>query len=626
MCGEMIPVWRIIGILSIWSMLQSIQASAEGAEKPYTAAQLAQVQANVVPRFIPKSENIVYINDASGARELWQLSPSTAPKQITVLNQRIDGRGLNASRDGSLVVFNVDSGGNERYDLYLYEPKVGSVTPLTQTPSISEEGCRFSPDGTLLAMEADPEIQFRPQIFTLDIQTGVRRQLTRGDIPAYLPTWSRDGNMIAAVRSGDFQNGDLLLIPLADSMVTVVKPPLGGAILRPLAFSPDSRLVLCLTENREGFSQLALVDVTTKEVRRIGPSQWDVQEAGWNATAGIVFTQNVGGRIGLYRMQVPESTPEEILPPSGVVSGLTVNEDGTRILFSREDGRQPQEIFLLDLSSKVLQQLTHSLPKGIDPRRLSSAEPFKVASFDGTAVEGFAYQPPKSFKKPFAAVNVVHGGPGGQWVDQFYPLTQALTQAGFLVLQTNYRGSTGYGKAFEDMNNKDWGGGDRRDIRIVTEHFIKNGLIDAKRVGITGGSYGGYMTLMALTKDPDFYAAGAEKYGMPDLVQDYEITKDRFELWYETEMGNPKADSVLFADRSPIHFLNQLQAPLIVFQGINDTNVPKAESDLVVETLKSMGRSVEYITYPEEGHGFTRRENILDWMQRTVNFFDAQLH
>jgi dipeptidyl aminopeptidase/acylaminoacyl peptidase len=294
------------------------------------------------------------------------------------------------------------------------------------------------------------------------------------------------------------------------------------------------------------------------------------------------------------------------------------------VVFSKEDATSPKEIYLLDLRTKNIHQLTQSLPEGISSKYLSKAEPFKLKSFDDVTIEGFFYNPIKS-SNSFPAVIYVHGGSGAQSMDEFSPTIQALAQVGIVVLAINYRGSTGYGKKFEDLNNKDWGGGDRRDIRAVAEHFIKKGLIDSNNVGITGGSYGGYMTLIAMTKDSNFYAAGAEKYGMPDLVADYEITNDRFGLWYETEMGNPKTDSVLFQDRSPINFITNLKAPLIVFQGANDTNVPKEESELVVNTLKNIGRDVEYVVYHNEGHGFTHRENNIDCIQRTVNFFKKYL-
>jgi dipeptidyl aminopeptidase/acylaminoacyl peptidase len=327
-------------------------------------------------------------------------------------------------------------------------------------------------------------------------------------------------------------------------------------------------------------------------------------------------------------MDAPDAEPEEMVAPRGVVYDLNISRDGTRLVFIREDATQPSDIYLYNLATKQTEQLTRSLPEKIDPARLSAAEPFKIKSFDGVQVEGLFYRPRDSgaqFEKPYAAVAYIHGGPNGQTVESFSPFIQSLTQAGFAVIAPNYRGSTGYGKAFEDLNNKDWGGGDRQDVRAVLEYFVKQGTIDRDRIGITGGSYGGYMTLIALAKDPDFYRAGADAYGMFDLVEDYNLTKDRFGLWYETEMGTPETHAELFADRSAIRFLDRIKAPLIVFQGANDTNVPQHESDKMVETLKKLGRKVEYIVYPDEGHGFTRRPNRIDYMQRTVAFFREHL-
>ena len=130
---------------------------------------------------------------------------------------------------------------------------------------------------------------------------------------------------------------------------------------------------------------------------------------------------------------------------------------------------------------------------------------------------------------------------------------------------------------------------------------------------------------MALTKNPDFYAAGVPCYGMVDLIADYNLVKDRWGLWYETEMGTPKTDSLLFVDRSAIHFIDNLTAPILIFQGENDTNVPKWSSDMFVEKLKTLNKPVDYVVYPEEGHGFVKRVNRIDWIRKTVAFFEQNL-
>ena len=591
--------------------------------KPYTAEQLSQVQKNISPKFVSNNSDILYVNDASGNRELWQLSKSQQPKQISILKQKISN--LEIAREGSFAIFAVDSGGNECYDIYKYEILNGTINNLTKTSKVSETGYRISPDATQIALEADPEIPFRPQIFKYDLNSSSLEQITKGDLPVYQPIWSNTGKKIAAISSGDFQYGELLIINLNNSIIDTVRPPSNDNMLVPIVFSPDDKYILCITENEKGYNQLTLVDIVTHELQSLGSDQWDVLEAIWNKNSGIYYIQNVSGRTSIFNIKWPQSEIKEVLPPSGFISEIDINEEGTMILFSKQDAIHPQEICLLDIKTGEVQQLTNSLPVDVEPRRLSKAETFKIQSFDSTPIEGFLYKPTGNSKKPLPSVIQVHGGPTAQDVDRFDAMTQSLTQVGFVVLKINYRGSSGYGKAFEDMNNKDWGGCDREDIRTVAEYFVKQGLLDKSKIGITGGSYGGYMTYIALTKDSDFYAAGAAAFGMIDLILDYNLSKDRFGLWYEGEMGNPSTDSMLFADRSPINFIEQIKVPLIVFQGANDSNVPKWESDLVVDTLRVMQKPVDYIVYQNEGHGFTRRENINDYMHRTVDFFKQHL-
>jgi dipeptidyl aminopeptidase/acylaminoacyl peptidase len=603
-----------------WLAASCASAQTNGSNSDvYGPAELADVERLFDPRVVRGKELIVFGADKSGAFELWSVDPAGARTQLTMLDEKVGEP--RPSPDGGSVIFSSDHKGDERYDLFRIALDSRAIENLTNTPTVAESGARHSPDGKLLAFEADPDIAFRPQIFLFDLATRVRRRLTSGDVPVYGPIWSPDGKTIAATRTGDWQKGVMLAIRVADGSIAEITPPERGEILVPVEFLDDHR-VLALTNNARGFRQLALVDLRTRSTERFGPEKWDVTDAAFTAEAGIVFVQNVSGRSGLYRLASPNAVLEELLPPSGLIAGIEVARD--QIVFVRQDGTHPAEIHRLTVSDRTSRRILSS--STIDSSRLSEAEPFRVESFDGTPIEGFAYRPKVArLGAPYPAIAWIHGGPNGQTVDLFNPSIQLLVQAGFFVVAPNYRGSTGYGRAFEDLNNKDWGGGDRRDVRAVLEHFVADGTIDRARIGITGGSYGGYMTLIALVKDADFFAAGADAFGMHDLVEDYEITKDRFGLWYETEMGTPKTDAALFADRSPIRHLDAIRAPLIVFQGANDTNVPKAESDRMVEAIRARGGAIDYVVYPDEGHGFTRRKNRLDHMSRTLEFFRSRL-
>jgi dipeptidyl aminopeptidase/acylaminoacyl peptidase len=263
---------------------------------------------------------------------------------------------------------------------------------------------------------------------------------------------------------------------------------------------------------------------------------------------------------------------------------------------------------------------------GVEPERLAAGEMIIYESFDKTKIHALVVKPRTlRLGSPPPAIVHVHGGPNGQSTHSFDPFVQLLAETGFVVICPNYRGSTGYGKMFEDANNKDWGGGDLRDLVAAVQYLAGRKEIDPKRVGISGGSYGGYLTLMALSKSPEVWGAGVEAYGMCDLLMDYWLTKSRFGDWYETEMGNPRTDAALYRERSPLPYLERIQSPLLIFQGANDTNVPKSESDLLVAVLKQLDKKHEYIVYDDEGHGFSRRKNLLDFYKRSTAFFVERL-
>jgi dipeptidyl aminopeptidase/acylaminoacyl peptidase len=315
-----------------------------------------------------------------------------------------------------------------------------------------------------------------------------------------------------------------------------------------------------------------------------------------------------------------------------MIHTLSADTAGRRLALLREDVTRPADVWLMDTApekgtpAETLRPVTFSLLGGVKPEELSPGEMVTYESFDKTKIHALLVRPKVArLGSPPPAVIYIHGGPNGQQTLSFSPRIQLLAEQGFAVIAPNYRGSTGYGRPFEDANNKDWGGGDLKDLVAAVKHFGGRGDIDPKRVGITGGSYGGYMTLMALGRTPDVFAAGAEFYGMPDLVMDYLLTKSRFGDWYETEMGNPKRDAGLFRERSPLVYLDDIKAPLLVFQGANDSNVPKAESDLLVAVLKELKKPHEYVVYDDEGHGFTRRKNVLDSSRRTAEFFVKHL-
>jgi len=599
--------------------------SALAAERPaYAPKRLALVRQVTTVTAAPDGSEAFFATDITGAMELWKVPAKGGwPVQLTDLGEQVTE--LDVSPDGKTIILASDYGGDERPDLFLL-PSAGGAAENIMLSTRAEKSPAFSPDGGRVAFLADPGVPFVFNLMVLDLATRKERQLTHENVNVHFPLWSPDGRLIAATRTGDDRAGDLILAAADGSMIEYAQPPVKGGIVIPQAWSPDGTSLLAAAEDEQGFHRLYLIESGGKG-RFIGPAGADVEHAEWNKGAGIVFTRNESGASSLYRLRTPASKPERLTPVKGRVEGVSLDAAGRFVFYDWSDSSHAPDAWKLELATGKRLQLTRSMLGGVKPEDLAQGEIISYKSFDGLPISAVYLRPPVArLGNPFPLVVMVHGGPDWQSFDDFHPMRQALSEAGFAVLAPNYRGSTGFGRAFLDANRKDWGGGDRKDMIAGVKYLAARGEIDPKRAGITGGSYGGYSTLYALARNEGgVWAAGVASYGMPDLVLDYDLSVGRFGTWYQTQMGNPKDDAALFKERSAITYLDDLKAPLMIFQGANDTNVPLAESELVHKRLKKLGRDVEMVVYPDEGHGFTRRKNLTDYYERTVAFFSSKL-
>jgi len=599
----------------LWCSLVLSVASARPTLEELVA--VVSVRSAVVS---PDGATLAYVTDKSGALELWtlRLDGKSAPQQRTSQKQEVSG--VAWSPDSKTLVFEMDEGGNERTDLFQLVAAGGTPTRLTSTTQLAEAGVEFSRTGDRMVFLADPGQPFRFNVNTRVVATGKDTRHTFETINVSHAVWRPDAKQIAATVSPDDQQGEVLLLDLVANTQRKLPPPQHKGMAAVVGYLPDGRLLTQAT-NALGFLQLATLDTTSGRYTFVGPGDWDLDDVDLAHNGAVLLSRNVHGVSEVLLLDRVEATPQ-LLWRGGLVGDVSLSADGKTATFVRETAKEPDGIFLWRAAGGASNPLVPVVPPDAGTLDLAALQPFSVetfVSFDGTKVDGFLMAPSHAgLGTPPPAVVMVHGGPNGQTRDAFSATAHVLSQAGFLVVSPNYRGSTGYGRAFEDLNNHDWGGGDLKDITSVVEQLAKAGRLDARRVGIMGGSYGGYMTLRAITAVPGVFAAAVDSYGMPDLVADYQITESRFGTWYVTEMGTPTTHPELFRDRSPIHGMDKVVTPLLVLQGANDTNVPKEESDLVVAALKKRKATVDYAVYPNEGHGFTRRENRLDAARRTV--------
>jgi dipeptidyl aminopeptidase/acylaminoacyl peptidase len=299
--------------------------------------------------------------------------------------------------------------------------------------------------------------------------------------------------------------------------------------------------------------------------------------------------------------------------------------DGRQVYFIYGGAGQPDDLWALDLADGRFRQLTHSLPAGFAPDDFVAPQMVQWPSDEWT-VHGVLYRPkrlPGAGLPP--GIVYVHGGPTWQWSNDWSPVIQHLVSHGFVVLSVNYRGSTGYGKAYQLANRFDLGGGDMRDVIRGAEYLAREGLADPKRLGITGASYGGYLTVTALTRHPRVFAAGSAFVPFLNWFTEHAAEREDLQYWDLENFGDPEKDADRYRELSPIFFMDNVVAPMQLVAGENDPRCPPGEARQAAEALAKLGRPHELIIYPDEGHGFAKVENRVDAYKRRADFLVKHL-
>jgi dipeptidyl aminopeptidase/acylaminoacyl peptidase len=312
------------------------------------------------------------------------------------------------------------------------------------------------------------------------------------------------------------------------------------------------------------------------------------------------------------------------------ISGVSISRSEKLIRLAAGSSTSPTDLYMHQFGETDFTRLTHSLNKEINENDLVAGEVIRYPSFDGLDIPAILYKPHEaSVRNKVPALLLIHGGPGGQSRLGFSSTTQYLVNHGYTVLAVNNRGSSGYGKTFYNLDNRRHGEDDLMDCVKAKDFLTGLGYVDMDRVGIIGGSYGGYMTLAALTFQPEEFDAGVDLFGISNWVRTLKSTPPYWEAFRKAlfdELGDPfTADSVRLYRISPLFHADQITKPLMVLQGANDPRVLKVESDEIVAAVEANGVPVEYVVFEDEGHGFVKKENQIEAWGQILMFLDKYL-
>ena len=577
----------------------------------------------------PDGRSVALVTNISGRNNIW-LVPSEGgwPSQLTISDQRqIDPAW---SPNGKWIAFNSDRDGDEQWDLLLVSPQTGEVVNLTNTPDFAEEGQVWSPDSRYIAYMSKPRSASTFEIDIMDVLTKRYRALTK-NTPKQLgnsgPIWSNDGKWIAYTQQhAAGKDSNIFVAYAATGEATLLTPHADEHNYVATAFSPDGKYLL-ITSNAKGYDNVGLLEIATKKIDWLTDEKWEIGSGTFSPDSRrLTWTANVDGNSEIFLYDIAGKNAVALPLPKGVNdlagSVTSFSPDGQQLLYYHNGPTSPSDVWVYDFATQRSVQLTHSMLAGLSSEDM--VEPFLVhyPSRDGKwQISAFVYVPhnaPRDHTHP--AIVYVHGGPTSQTMNSFNRIVQYLANQGYIVIAPNYRGSTGYGKEFMDANRFDMGGGDLHDVLAAADWIQQTGYVDPKKLVIMGGSYGGYMAMMALTKAPEVWAAGVPLVPFVNWSTEVQNEDPLLREYDLATMGDPVKSKELWEDRSPINFVDRIKAPVLLLAGGNDPRCPKSEAQQVADAIKKRGGIVDFKVYENEGHGFARVENQIDAYTRVADF------
>ena len=608
----------------------ALAQSAADPDVARTVEAIASIRSAGGPSFSPDSARIAFISSASGIPQVWIMAADGSDaRQVTRLIDPVQS--VDWSPLGDLLAYDVAPGGGLNVQIYVSRPDGSEARRLTAGGRENNALTGWTDDGQRLmaASNARDPARFEPVL--IDVATGVATPVSDGAGVSRLLDLSPDGRHAVITRLVSRGDNNLYLIDLTSGAEVLLTPHSETASFGWGEFSPDGRRIHLLSNGDRDRMAFGVIELRANGTP--GPIRITAERADAEAEAAILSRDgrraalfwNAAGRSELSWLDTAtgEITPGAALPID-IVSGSVLSLDGETLAFSGSGANRPGDIHRLDIATETLTQLTHSAHDGVDLATLVRPSLVTYRAHDGVELSGWLYRP-NGASGPGPVVFNYHGGPEGQSRPSMSDVTQALVARGITVFAPNVRGSSGFGKRFINLDNGALRFDGVRDIKATTDHLVAAGIADPTRLGIMGGSYGGYMVMAGVTEYPDMFAGGANLFGVVNFETFFAQTEPWMAAISTIEYGNPVTEAEMLRALSPIHKIDIVTTPLIVLHGANDTNVPVVEAEQIVNSLRARDVPVEYVLFPDEGHGWRKLPNRIRSTTAIVSFFERTL-
>ena len=596
--------------------------------KQYTIEQFMNNEKASANGFSSDNSKVLITSNRSGIFNMY--TTSVEGGELTPITQSDSASvyGISYFPEDDRILFRMDGNGDEIFKIFVKDSSgIKRLTPEKNVRALFEGWAKDGKSFFYSSNERSPQAM---DIYEMDIATFKPRSIYKNTENMDFGGISVDKNYMLVTKEINTNDNDLYLLNTKTNQKTKINDSLSKN--SPQDFSPDGKSFYYTTDNNSEFSYLMKYNIEDGSKEKVIAKEWDISSFYFthNGKYQIMFTNE----DAKTKMQVTEvASGKELNFPEldgQAIENARFSNDETMALLTVGSSQLPTNTYSYTIATKKHHKLTDVLNKEINSEDLVKAEVVRFKSFDGLEIPAIYYAPKvANANNKVPALVWVHGGPGGQSRQSFNSFVQYLVNHGYAVLAVNNRGSSGYGKTFFQMDDQNHGDKDLKDCIAGKNWLAAQDNIDKDKIGIIGGSYGGYMTMAALTYAPEEFKVGVNIFGVTNWMR----TLKSIPPWWEsfkdalyTEMGDPNtADSVRLKEISPLFHTENVTKPLMVLQGAQDPRVLKIESDEIVEGVKKNGVPVEYVVFEDEGHGFVKKENEIEAYGKVLAFLNQYL-
>ncbi|WP_396637500.1 S9 family peptidase [Maribacter sp. R77961] len=620
----------LLSIILVWACKEEPKTpSIAETMQTYTIEQMMDNEAIGGGSFSPDKSKLLISSNRSGIYNMYTVPVTGGQVEPLTQSDSTSIFAISYFPNDERMLFRMDGNGDEIYHIYVRDTD-GSLTDLTPQEGARANFYGWTKDKKSFLFASNKRDARYTDLYEMDLETFTSKMLYKNDGGYFLGGLSDDKKYLPLIKPINTNDADLFLYNMENE--SMVKINDNQSANSPEDFSPDGTSLYYTTDDGSEFAQLMKYDITNKSKERVMTRSWDISGSYFTEKGTYQITyinEDAKNTIEIRAVATDKNIP---LPTTAGmdISNVSFSDDETLMTFYAGGSHTPSNLFVYNLETGEQTQLTNVLNHEIEAQDLVNAEVIRYKSFDGLEIPAIYYKPHQATaENKVPALVWVHGGPGGQSRQRFSSFIQYLVNHGYAVLAVNNRGSSGYGKTFYQMDDLNHGDKDLKDCVEGKNWLASQPEIDGTKIGIIGGSYGGYMTMAALTYTPEEFDVGVNLFGVTNWIRTLRSIPSWWEAQKEAlylELGDPNsADSVRLRAISPLFHTDKVIKPLIVLQGSKDPRVLQVESDEIVAGVKKNGVPVEYVLFEDEGHGFVKKENQIEAYSRVLEFLNIYL-